>query len=336
MSMKRIIHGFVHPQLKIEPTAEVVFVGNGETLLATLTLINEDSVKKVAVKLKTNLPGTSISVRPKIALIEPRQKVEATLKLRPPLPPNVDARILVSSCSFATFVTLETFDLIWKQAENFKNVSDYFLSIVHKLNYQGSVQSQAITFNANDAVKIVSDPGWVNNDQPEANKEEWTYDQRNVQNNNDQVGTNAGWGDPVAGWGDANPVNSTQQNWDTPNDDNAPAEPAPINDWNTGDNGWGTDAQTAEVVTTDQWGGETNDNQWTAETASNDNNDWNANNQGVEQGETNNLQPLPGCGQHHDCHNPNNNVITGNPLIDAMMILVGILIFGILIGKGWF
>lgn len=75
MSMKRIIHGFVHPQLKIEPTAEVVFVGNGETLLATLTLINEDSVKKVAVKLKTNLPGTSISVRPKIALIEPRQKV---------------------------------------------------------------------------------------------------------------------------------------------------------------------------------------------------------------------------------------------------------------------
>ena len=75
MSMKRIIHGFVHPQLKIEPTAEVVFVGTGETLLATLTLINEDSVKKVAVKLKTNLPGTSISVRPKIALIEPRQKV---------------------------------------------------------------------------------------------------------------------------------------------------------------------------------------------------------------------------------------------------------------------
>ena len=60
-------------------------------------------------------------------------QVEATLKLRPPLPPNVDARILVSSCSFATFVTLETFDLIWKQAENFKNVSDYFLSIVHKL-----------------------------------------------------------------------------------------------------------------------------------------------------------------------------------------------------------
>ena len=45
----------------------------------------------------------------------------------------MDARILVSSCSFATFVTLETFDLIWKQAENFKNVSDYFLSIVHKL-----------------------------------------------------------------------------------------------------------------------------------------------------------------------------------------------------------
>ena len=50
------------------------------------------------------------------------------------------------------------------------------------------------------------------------------------------------------------------------------------------DNGWGTDAQSAEVVTTDPWGGETNDNQWTAETASNDNNDWNANNQGVEQG----------------------------------------------------
>ena len=49
-----------------------------------------------------------------------------------------------------------------------------------------------------------------------------------------QVGTNAGWGDPVAGWGDANPVNSAQQNWDTPNDDNAPAEPAPTNDWNTG------------------------------------------------------------------------------------------------------
>ena len=50
------------------------------------------------------------------------------------------------------------------------------------------MQSQAITFNANDAVKVVSDPGWGNNDQPEANKEEWTYDQRNVQNDNDQVG----------------------------------------------------------------------------------------------------------------------------------------------------
>ena len=49
------------------------------------------------------------------------------------------------------------------------------------------MQSQAITFNANDAVKVVSDPGRGNNDQPEANKEEWTYDQRNVQNNNDQV-----------------------------------------------------------------------------------------------------------------------------------------------------
>ena len=59
--------------------------------------------------------------------------MEATLKLRPPLPQNVDARILVSSCSFATFVTLETFDLIWKQAENFKNVSEHFLSIVHEL-----------------------------------------------------------------------------------------------------------------------------------------------------------------------------------------------------------
>ena len=58
---------------------------------------------------------------------------------------------------------------------------------LHTQNYQGSVQSQAITFNANDAVKIVSDPGWVNNDQPDANKEEWTYDQRNVQNINDQV-----------------------------------------------------------------------------------------------------------------------------------------------------
>ena len=50
------------------------------------------------------------------------------------------------------------------------------------------------------------------------------------------------------------------------------------------DNGWGTDAQSAEVVTTDPWGGETNDNQWTAETASNNNNDWNANTEGVEQG----------------------------------------------------
>ena len=49
-------------------------------------------------------------------------------------------------------------------------------------------------------------------------------------------------------------------------------------------NGWGTDVQSAEVVTTDPWGGETNDNQWTAETASNDNNDWNANNQGEDQG----------------------------------------------------
>ena len=62
----------------------------------------------------------------------------------------------------------------------------YLHMFLHTQNYQGSVQSQAITFNANDAVKIVSDPGWVNNDQPVANNEEWTYDQRNVQNNNDQ------------------------------------------------------------------------------------------------------------------------------------------------------
>ena len=62
----------------------------------------------------------------------------------------------------------------------------YTYVFTHTQNYQGSVQSQAITFNANDAVKIVSDPGWVNNDQPVANNEEWTYDQRNVQNNNDQ------------------------------------------------------------------------------------------------------------------------------------------------------
>ena len=64
----------------------------------------------------------------------------------------------------------------------------YLHMFLHTQNYQGSVQSQAITFNANDAVKVVSDPGWGINDQPEANKEEWTYDQRNVQNNNDQVG----------------------------------------------------------------------------------------------------------------------------------------------------
>ena len=50
------------------------------------------------------------------------------------------------------------------------------------------------------------------------------------------------------------------------------------------DNGWGTDAQSAEVATPDPWDGETNNNEWPAETASNDNNDWNANNEGVDQG----------------------------------------------------
>ena len=69
-------HGFnKQSHLKIEPATEIIFVGTSETLQATLTLKNEDTTKKVAVKLKTNLPMNSISVKPKIVLIEPLQEV---------------------------------------------------------------------------------------------------------------------------------------------------------------------------------------------------------------------------------------------------------------------
>ena len=68
-------HGFEQSHLKIEPESEIIFEGTSEILQATLILKNEDSTKKVGVKLKTNLPVNSISVKPKIVLIEPLQQV---------------------------------------------------------------------------------------------------------------------------------------------------------------------------------------------------------------------------------------------------------------------
>ena len=73
------IHGFAYPQLAIEPASQIVFVGSSESLLATITLKNQGQDKKVAVKLKTNLPSNTISVKPKIALIEPMKQVSTYL-----------------------------------------------------------------------------------------------------------------------------------------------------------------------------------------------------------------------------------------------------------------
>ena len=75
IKQKQIYYGFVQPKLSIVPTTELVFVGNSESLMATLTLTNEHSAKRLAVKLKTNLPVNSISVKPKKVIIEPLQKV---------------------------------------------------------------------------------------------------------------------------------------------------------------------------------------------------------------------------------------------------------------------
>jgi len=320
----------------------------------------------VGVKFMNNLPSNVMKVRPHKFLIEPMQQVKSRLVFRPPLPENVDPLIMVSSSTFAPFVTMDIFDNIWEQARNRNFISEQFLAIVHRKDNENPLQPGVFTFHANDALNVAirpdANPGWGNaantewsneiitgsgdNNQVVANNQEWNTDQWANQQNpvetNEELNNN-----PPGDWGDANSDNAEQQNNNLDNqNDNIEQEPAQADDWAAG--GWGdnnddnpadTD-QNDEAIAED----ENNDNIeqepaqaddcWAAG-GWNDNakpNDGEINDQGFLAGNSN---QLVGAANFDGCHHTaNNNAITGNPLIDALIILVGVLIFGILIGKG--
>lgn len=192
-----------------------------------------------------------------------------------------------------------------------------------------------------------------NQPEPQGSQENnaWGQDQP-VQDNNDwgqnqPVQDNIDWGQsqPAAqddNWGQDQPIqnddgwgqdnNAVQQ--PVTNDDNGWDQQAPT----VANGGWGQDNpvqnQVPETIAADVWSQDNviqNNPGWSADVPQAGQNQWN------------NAQVAPYAGDQpplmnacqHACNDPQ-HAFTGNPFVDSFIILVGILVLGIIIGKGGF
>lgn len=118
--------------MEINPKNALTFVGPlNEKLTATLTIKNLSGTRNLAIKLKTNVYPQKLTVRPKRALIPPLGEITANFQFIPSRPRGTD-RIQIKWCEMgSSFVTMDTFELVWSQAENFQQVESCYLDIVH-------------------------------------------------------------------------------------------------------------------------------------------------------------------------------------------------------------
>lgn len=347
---------FAKMSLIVSPDKVVTFYGAKDAkLVATLTITNSHVAKKLAVKLKTNI-GIGLTVKPKHALIEPQKEVLITLKSKPGKGEKSGGKIKLSYCFFGgQFVNFETFESIWHQGECFRDVHDLFLDIEHRFEPKiVTFQPQQDQWNQNNVNNAWGQPPPYNNDWGDGDnaknaleqdhQNEWGTEQpQTVENGGWDNAGQTGWDNVVQndqignGWENAGQNDQNGNGWD-----NAGQNGQTGNGWdNGGQNGNGWD----NVVQNDQIGNgwdnadqnDQNQNGWdNADQNGQTGNGWgNADQNG--NGWNQNEQNDPNLKTHGDgCHGSCHQAFSGNPFLDSFIILIGILILGIIIGKGGF
>ena len=163
--------------LVIEPSAETLtFYGPSKgKLSSTLTLRNLDRSKTMAVRLLTNVPRC-ISVKPKIALVRAEETVSIALKLKPYNLGSHDGALVVKvmSCALASFISYDLFDLMWNQAEAFRQIENRFIEVAHLQ------PPKMVTFASQ--VTVFSDGG-DQSDEPDLPSQQQQQQEENVPSN---------------------------------------------------------------------------------------------------------------------------------------------------------
>ena len=118
--------------LVIEPNEKLQFYGpRNENLSSTLKLKNEDSSGKIlAVRLNTN-KSNCLSVKQNKFLVASNDLVSLAVYLKPlNMNESHPLKIKVLSCAFGSpHVSYDLFDLMWKQAENFRQIETKCIEI---------------------------------------------------------------------------------------------------------------------------------------------------------------------------------------------------------------
>ena len=175
--------------LVIEPSSETLtFYGPPSLKLSsTLALKNRDRSKTLAVRLLTNAPRC-ISVKPKIALVRAEETVFITLKLKPYNlevdAPNGSMVLKVMSCQLASFISYDLFELMWNQAEAFRQIENRFIDVSYLQ------AAKKVTFAPQVTVKVFGDGNQLENP-----AEDKPGGQENVDANWSVVDTNNGLGE---------------------------------------------------------------------------------------------------------------------------------------------
>ncbi len=372
--------------LVTEPEQVVTFCGpRTERLQSFVTLKNVHLTKKLAIKFKANC--NAIYMKPNRYLIEPHSELTVALNFKPKKVTEGKAvRVKIFHCLFAASdVTIDNFELFWRQSECFQHVHERLLQIVHQVTLKG------VTFQPILEVGAQLKADCWGQEQPKPYDNDFNNN-GDVNNNGggDNVGDNVGdfnWGPtegsaPAQAWpndnGNTGDGQTTQ--WDQPNGQLA-GNDALNHEWGAANNvtqtdqwggnnahdgqHWGADdAQVNQMpdndAQTEQWNGQANDNlanQWGPETGEagqcvGDNA------QACQWGATAPQTDAVQWEQPANAHDPNienqwnqaqvdfnqaapvqqmdyyRGVNTGSPLIDMAVIFFGILIFGIIIGKG--
>ena len=118
--------------VKICPENEIHFDGPADQRLTSfLSLTNEDSNAKIGIRMESNAPQC-FSVKPKRGLIQPGSQLQIAIKLNPAVlllqgrRPLIKVRFCVMT---GNFVTMDNFDLVWEQSENFRQVQEHILQV---------------------------------------------------------------------------------------------------------------------------------------------------------------------------------------------------------------
>jgi hypothetical protein len=117
--------------LVTSPEVVLPFHGNvGQEIVATLTLKNIDAEKRLVVKMKSNVPGDRIKVKPNKCFIEPNTELQVEIKFTPSAtsPPKLERLVIDYSSILLQDVD---FHCIWNQITAWKHFDSKQLTIEH-------------------------------------------------------------------------------------------------------------------------------------------------------------------------------------------------------------